>query len=87
MKTEIADKAMQMALDCGCQDVKVVLMRNRESIVQIRNGSTEKLQQSTAISLAMNLFIEGRDGFFYTNKLSPDDLRLLEFVPSAGTLR
>ena len=74
MKTEIADKAMEMALDCGCQDVKVVLMQNQENTIQIQNGRTEKMQQSTANSLALNLFLDGRDGFFYTNKLDSDSL-------------
>ena len=81
MKTEIADKAMQMALDLGCQDVKVVLMQNRETIIQIQNGKTEKMQQATATSLAFNLFLDGRDGFFYTNKLDAD--LLLTFVRQA----
>ena len=81
MKTEIADKAMEMALDCGCQDVKVVLMQNQENTIQIQNGRTEKMQQSTATSLAFNLFIDGRDGFFYTNKL--DAAELFPFIRQA----
>ncbi len=81
MKTEIADRALEMALRCGCQDVKVVLMQNQETTIQIQNGRTERMQQATATSLAFNLFIEGRDGFFYTNKL--DEQELAPFIRQA----
>jgi len=82
MKREIADRVMDLALGCGCQEVKVVLMQNAENIIQIQNGKTEKMQQATATSLAVNLFVDGRDGFFYTNKL---DLNSLEsFISQAA---
>lgn len=81
MKTQIAETAMQMAQEAGCRDVKVVLMQNHESHIQVRNGEIERMQQSTATSMAFNLLIDGRDGFFYTNKLAPDDLR--DFIRQA----
>ena len=56
-------------------------MQNQENTIQIQNGRTEKMQQSTATSLAFNLFIDGRDGFFYTNKL--DAAELFPFIRQA----
>lgn len=74
MKTQIAETALQMAQEAGCTDVKVVLMQNHESTIQVRNGQIERMQQATATSMAFNLFLDGRDGFFYTNKLGTDEL-------------
>ena len=81
MNTEIADIAMQMAFDSGCHDLKVVLLQNHECTIQVHNGDIERMQQSTATSMALNLFINGRDGFFYTNKLKEEDL--LSFIKQA----
>jgi PmbA protein len=59
---------------CPSADFKLVLMNNHEDNINIRNGQIEKMQHASATSLAMNLLIDGRDGFFYTNNLQPDAL-------------
>ena len=56
-------------------DFKLVLMNNHEDNIIIRNGQIEKMMHASATSLAMNLLIEGRDGFFYTNNLTPAALK------------
>lgn len=81
MKIEIAHKAMEMAIDCGCPALKVVLMNNHECNIDVRNGYIERMQQATSTSLAMNLLIDGRDGFFYTNRLNEKDL--IAFIKQA----
>ena len=49
---------------CGNADYKLVLMQNHEDNINIRNGEVEKMLHASATSLAMNLLIDGRDGFF-----------------------
>lgn len=75
MNIELAHKAMQMALDNGCLDVKIVLMKNREQNIAVRNTEIDQMQESVSSSLVMNLFIDGRDGFFYTNRLDEQSVR------------
>ena len=62
---EITEYAMSLALKHGCQDVKVVLMQNNEDAIDLRDGKMERIHHALARSLVMNLFIDGRDGFFY----------------------
>ena len=61
---------------CGNADYKLFLMQNQEDNINIRNGEVEKMLHASATSLAMNLLIDGRDGFFYTNNVQPDALQL-----------
>lgn len=67
---------------CGNVDYKLVLMQNKEDNINIRNGQIEKMLHASATSLAMNLLIDGRDGFFYTNNLQADALR--RFIKNAA---
>ena len=57
-------------------------MQNKEDNINIRNGQIEKMLHASATSLAMNLLIDGRDGFFYTNNLQADALR--RFIKNAA---
>ena len=60
---------------------KLVLMQNHEDNINIRNGQIEKMLHASATSLAMNLLIDGRDGFFYTNNVQTDALK--QFIYNA----
>lgn len=53
-------------------DYKLVLMQNHEDNIVLRDGAVEKMLRATSLSLAVNLYLDGRDGFFYTNNLQPD---------------
>ena len=66
---------------CPSADFKLVLMQNNEDNINIRNGQIEKMLHASATSLAMNLLIEGRDGFFYTNNIQTDAIHL--FISNA----
>lgn len=59
----------------GSADYKLVLLRNHEDNIVLRDGKVEKTLRATSLSLAVNLYIDGRDGFFYTNNLQPDFVR------------
>ena len=67
---------------CPNADFKLVLMHNHEDNINIRNGQIEKMLHASASSLAMNMLIDGRDGFFYTNNLQ--DSALKQFIKHAA---
>lgn len=67
---------------CPGADFKLVLMHNHEDNINIRNGEIEKMLHASATSLAMNLLIDGRDGFFYTNNVQIPALK--EFIQNAA---
>lgn len=52
-------------------DYKLVLLENHEDNITLRDGNVEKMLRATSLSLAINLYLDGRDGFFYTNDLRP----------------
>ena len=62
-------------------DYKLVLMENHEDNIVLRDGKVEKMLRATSLSLAINLYLDGRDGFFYTNDLRPDSIG--EFIRQA----
>ncbi|MBR1499696.1 MAG: TldD/PmbA family protein [Bacteroidaceae bacterium] len=55
-------------------DYKLVLLENHEDNIILRDGKVEKMLHATSLSLAVNLYLDGRDGFFYTNDLRPDSV-------------
>ena len=67
---------------CPGADFKLVLMYNHEDNINIRNGEIEKMLHASATSLAMNLLIDGRDGFFYTNNVHVPALK--KFIQNAA---
>ncbi len=78
---QITEYALSLALKHGCQDVKVVLMQNKEDAIDMRDGEVERIHHALARSLVMNLFIDGRDGFFYTQRVQPEGLE--DFIRQA----
>ena len=62
-------------------DYKLVLLENHEDNIVLRDGKVEKMLRATALSLAINLYLDGRDGFFYTNDLRTESVS--EFIKQA----
>lgn len=60
---------------------RLTLLRNAETKIHCVNGNIEEELQSEALTLAITLYIEGREGFFYTNVL--DDEALGKFLAEA----
>lgn len=56
-------------------DYRLVLLHNIERRIELLNGKTNKLQSSDSSSLALTLYIDGREGFFYTNIFDEDALQ------------
>ncbi len=55
-------------------DARLALLRNVEEKLCVINGKVDKQERSESVSLAITLYIEGREGFFYTNVLDDDSL-------------
>ena len=53
---------------------KLVLLENHEDDIILRDGKVEKMLRATSISLAINLYLDGREGFFYTNDLRAESV-------------
>lgn len=65
----------------GMADYKLVLLKNHEDNIILRNGKVEKMLRATSISLAINFYLDGRDGFFYTNDLRHESV--INFIKKA----
>lgn len=73
---DILYKVMEMVRTEGCEDVKIVLSEKTADNISVLDGRVDKMKHAAIQSLSLNLFMDGRDGYFYTNRLSPDDMRL-----------
>ncbi|MBQ7461103.1 MAG: TldD/PmbA family protein [Bacteroidaceae bacterium] len=62
-------------------DYKLVLLKNHEDNIVLRDSKVEKMLRATSLSLAINLYLDGRDGFFYTNDLRTESIS--EFIKQA----
>ena len=76
MKTDIMNFVADELSAYENIDFKLILAENHETTIVLHNGQTEQLQQATATSLALNLLIDGRDGFYYTNNLDQQELKI-----------
>lgn len=56
-------------------DYKLVLLENHEDNIILRDTKVEKMLRAKSLSLAINLYLEGRDGFFYTNDLRLESVK------------
>ena len=56
-------------------DARLLWLRNVEETLSIINRKVDKQQRSESQSLALTLYVEGREGFFYTNVFDEASLR------------
>jgi PmbA protein len=78
---DITMKALQMALDAGASDVRVVFEKGNGDMVTILNGEIDRLYQAASSALNFHIFAEGRYGSFSTNLF--DDATLRKFTTDA----
>ena len=81
MEEDILHEVMRMAQTEGCNDVKIVLSEKTADDITVLSGKVDKMQHATIRSLSLNLFIDGRDGYFYTNRVSLQGMR--DFIRKA----
>ncbi len=73
--------AEEIRKHCDKAEFRLTLMQNHEDRISIRDGEMEQMKHATSSSLAMELFVDGREGFFYTNHLHTDAVKSL--IPQA----
>lgn len=56
-------------------EFRLVHLRNIERRVNVLNGRLDKIQSSDSSSVALTLYIDGREGFFYTNIFDEDSMQ------------
>lgn len=56
-------------------EARLVLLRNVEETVSVINQKLDKQQRGESQSMAVTLYIDGREGFFYTNVFDDEPLR------------
>lgn len=75
MKQVELNRVMDMIRAEGNVEARLVLLRNLENTLSVINGKVDKQQRSESQSLAITLYIDGREGFFYTNVFDEQVLR------------
>lgn len=78
---EISIKALQMALDAGASNVRVILEKGRGDVVTILNGKIDRLYQAASSVLYFHIFAGGKYGTFSTNLM--DEVTLRQFTANA----
>lgn len=79
-----AADAVAKAKEAGASDVFVAASRSRGVELEMRDGTLEKVQESTSRSLDIELWVDGRYGAHSTTDLRPD--RLTAFLTDAVAL-
>lgn len=70
-----AADAIDMAQTAGADDAWASASRGRGVEVALRDGTIEKLEESTSRGLSLRLYVDGRFGTYRTSDLRPDPLR------------
>ena len=71
---KLAQWAMDFALKNGCQAAKVNLYSGSDTSFNLRDGKMDKLQQASENGLAISIYVDGRYGYFSTNRLDKSEL-------------
>ncbi|MDR0365020.1 MAG: TldD/PmbA family protein [Bacteroidales bacterium] len=71
---ELAQGAMQYALQNGCQACRVSIYSGTSSSFNYRDLLLEKLQQASESSMNIELFVDGRYGQYSTNRLKKEEI-------------
>ncbi len=79
---EIVNRALEMAEEAGCNASRAGAEISVQSSFTVRNNILDRLQSSTGSTLFLQLFTEGRYGYFSTNRTESDELRV--FIRNAA---
>ncbi|MBK5719392.1 TldD/PmbA family protein [Dysgonomonas sp. Marseille-P4677] len=71
---DIAQWAMKLALQNGCQSARVSIITGNNNSFEYRNTQLDKLHQSSENKLYIELFVDGRYGTFSTNRIDKNGL-------------
>ena len=71
---DLAHWTVAHALSCGAQQVKLQLYVGGNVCIDMNNGEMERLQQASESALLLTLYVDGRCGFYSTNRLNRQEL-------------
>lgn len=71
---ELARWALQYALDKGCSDARVSVYSGTDSSFEYRDTQLDKLEQSSANGMSIQLYVDGRFSSYSTNRLEKGEL-------------
>ena len=75
---ELAARAIAAATGAGAKDARAFVSRSRDVTVEWRDGKLDRIRESTAQSLRVSLYVDGRFSASGTSDLRPDAID--EFV-------
>jgi PmbA protein len=69
---ELAARALGAAKGAGAKDARAFVTRSRDVTVEWRDGKLDRIRESTAQSLSVSLYVDGRFSSSGTSDLRPD---------------
>ena len=78
----IVNIALELTKAAGCNATRAGAEISVQSSFSVRNNTLDRLQSSTGSTLFIQLFIDGRFGFYSTNRTEIDELK--EFISKAA---
>lgn len=72
---EIANDAIQQALDAGATDAECTIAEGEEFSVQVRRGEVETIKQAASRGMGLRILVGSYTGSSYTSDLSPEGVR------------
>lgn len=78
----IVNIALELTKAAGCNATRAGAEISVQSSFSVRNNTLDRLQSSTGSTLFIQLFIDGRFGFYSTNRTEKDELK--EFINKAA---
>ncbi|MEE4115468.1 MAG: TldD/PmbA family protein [Marinilabiliaceae bacterium] len=81
-KYDLAEWAMQTALDNGAREVVVSIFSSVSSSVEVRDNKIDKLEQENQSGLSIKLFVDNKYSVHSTNRLNNKD-ELARFISEA----
>ena len=71
----IVNIALELTKAAGCNATRAGAEISVQSSFSVRNNTLDRLQSSTGSTLFIQLFIDGRFGFYSTNRTEIDELK------------
>jgi PmbA protein len=71
---ELAQWALQYALDNGCSDARVTVYTGTNNNFEYRDTQLDKLEQSSENGMSFQLYVAGRYASYSTNRLDKQEL-------------
>lgn len=81
-KYKLAERAINIALESGAQEMTVIISESKSSGVEVREGKIDKLEQSNQLGLSIKLLVDNKFSAHSTNRLD-DASEVKRFIKEA----